>query len=211
MSVDTGIIVLGSQRERHGLLPEDTDTKIAACIAFKAAAALTGAKIVGLVNSATEHDYLNHGTHHMVSTVLEDLSVILKNSVERLGITRFIIVNGHGGNKLLIPHISKLESTLDVKIFFNNSIIDLEGAHAASGECSIAVAAGICSKESLVGQDDFKQYPEVGFIGLKKAHVNESIKKLAEQTKIEGIKIDVKLGKKLLKKAVNSVVHDIQN
>ncbi|RMF91531.1 MAG: 2-amino-5-formylamino-6-ribosylaminopyrimidin-4(3H)-one 5'-monophosphate deformylase [Methanobacteriota archaeon] len=205
----SGLIVLGSQEERHGLLPEDTDTKLAAYVALKAAAA-TDAKLLGIVNTATDHGYLKHGRHVHAALVLEDLKRIIVNTVERLGIKGFVIVNGHGGNRLITEHLPALEKLLGVKILFNNAVVEVEGAHAATGECSMAAAAGFCDPSIAEGQKDFERFPEVGFIGLREAHVNKRIKELAEKTKKEGVKIDLELGKRLLEQAAESVVGDIR-
>ena len=206
---DVGIVILGSQDERHGLLPKDTDTKIATYVAFKAAS-LTGAKLVGIVNSAAEHEYIRHGRHHTPAIVLLDIKRIIENSRERLGIKKFIIVNGHGGNKLVLKHLPEIEGALAVDIAFNNKLIELEGAHAATEECSMAVAAGLVSPKGLRGQGDFERFPEVGFVGMKEAHVDKVLKRLALKTEKEGVKVDVNLGLKLLEKAVSSLVDSIK-
>jgi 2-amino-5-formylamino-6-ribosylaminopyrimidin-4(3H)-one 5'-monophosphate deformylase len=207
---DVGLIVLGSQEEIHGLLPVDTDTKIAAYVAFKASV-ITEAKLVGIVNSATEYEYLKHGKHVHVAVAVNDLKGIIENAVERLGIKRFVIVNGHGGNMLIVEHLHSLEKMLGVKIVFNNRIVELEGGHAATEECSMAAAIGAIDDSILKGQNDFTRFPEVGFVGLKEAHVNKSIKDLAEKTKNEGVRIELDLGKKLLEQAVEDIVATITN
>lgn len=206
---DIGLIVLGSQEERHGLLPEDTDTKIASYVAFKSAG-LTGARLVGIVNSATEHEYLKHGRHVHVAVVLNDLKGIIENARERLGIKCFAIVNGHGGNKAIIEHLPALERMLGVKILFSNKVVELEGAHAATGECSMAVAAGIADAAALEEQGDFERFPEVGFIGIKEAHVNQKIKETAKKTAKEGVVVDMELGSELLQRAIEDVVSTIK-
>lgn len=207
---DVGIVILGSQEERHGLLPTDTDTKLAAYVAFKAAAT-TGAKLVGTVNSAAEYNYIKHGRHVSPAIVLHDLQYILENAIERLGIKRFVIVNGHGGNKLIAEHLPKLAEQLEAKIIINSAIVKLEGAHAASGECSMAVAAGLVKALDLKNQNDFERFPEVGFVGMLGAHVNPKIKELAEKTAKEGIIVDVEIGKRLLSEAIDDVVKTIKN
>ncbi len=207
---DVGVIVIGSQKEKHGLLPEDTDTKIALYVAFKAAA-LTGAKFVGVINTASEHPYVKHGVHHSIPAVLHDLKSIVEGTAERLGIRRFVLVNGHGGNKLILEHIKDLEKALGVRITFDNSIVELEGAHAASEECSIAAAIGIATPEALKGQGDFKMHPEVGFVGLKEAHINKKIKALAKETEQKGVTVDVELGRLLVEKIIQKVSVTITN
>lgn len=202
---DVGIVVLGSQEERHGLLPADTDTKLAAHVAFKAAAQ-TGAKLVGIVNSAAEYDYIKHGRHFSIPVVVHDLKCVVETAIERLGIEKFVVVNGHGGNTLIAGHLPKLAEQLDVKIAFNNAIARFEGAHAGSGECSMAVAADVVGIANLAGQDNFEKYPEVGFVAMREAHVNPKIKKLAEKTADEGVQVDIELGRRLLKKAIDDVI-----
>lgn len=208
MSGKVGLIVLGSQEERHGLLPEDIDTKLAAHVALKAAA-LTGAKLVGIINSATEHEYIKHGRHTHKVVVIQDLASIVENAIERLGISRFVIVNGHGGNKPIVNYLPEIEKNLEAKIKFNSKVIEFEGAHAASGECSMAAAAELADPKDLAGQDDFERFPEVGFVGMKEAHVNEKLRELACETEKGGVIIDVSLGQQLLEKAVDDVVNTI--
>jgi 2-amino-5-formylamino-6-ribosylaminopyrimidin-4(3H)-one 5'-monophosphate deformylase len=207
---EVGLIILGSQKERHGLLPEDTDTKLAAYTALRVSAQ-TGAKLVGIVNTATEYDYIKHGEHHHPAMVLADLKMIVQNTIERLKIAKFVIINGHGGNKRIEQHIQELEHVLGVKIAFNNHIIDLEGAHAANEECSMAAAAGIVYIDELKAQGDFERFPEVGFVGLLEAHRNPKIKKLAERTEKEGIQVSKRLGAQLLNRAVDDIVKTVQN
>jgi 2-amino-5-formylamino-6-ribosylaminopyrimidin-4(3H)-one 5'-monophosphate deformylase len=207
---DVGVIILGSQEERHGLLPTDSDTKLAAYVAFYGAAK-TGSKLVGTVNSAAEYDYIKHGRHFPAVAVLHDLKSIIENAWERLGITKFVVVNGHGGNKLIAEHLPQLAEQLDVIIAFNNVVVKLQGAHAASGECSMAVATGVVEESDLKGQDDFARFPEVGFVGMKHAHVNLKIKELAEETVKTGVIVDVALGIQLLNQAIGDVVKTINN
>lgn len=203
-----GVIVLGSQEEKHGLLPVDTDTKLAVYVSLKAASK-TGAKLVGIINSASEFECIKHGLHHHPSIVVNDLKAIMENVVERLGIKKFVIVNGHGGNTLIFKHVPQLEKMLNVRIFINNKIVELEEAHAATNECSMAVAADLIDSIQLEGQDNFKKYPEVGFIGMTVAHTNPRIKELAYKTMEEGVIVDIEHGKTLLNKAINDVVDTI--
>ncbi len=209
-SPEVGLIVLGSQDERHGLLPTDTDTKLALHVAF-VASKKTGARIVGVMNSAAEHDYLEHGRHQPVAAVLTDLKRIIENAKDRLGIERFILVNGHGGNKLLKKHLPELEKTLDVRISFNNSLIEVEGGHAATEECSMAAASGLAEKSILKNQGDFKRYPEVGFVGMTRSHQNKRIKEMSQKIRREGVYVDVDLGRRLLDKAVSGLVEEINS
>jgi 2-amino-5-formylamino-6-ribosylaminopyrimidin-4(3H)-one 5'-monophosphate deformylase len=207
---DVGVIILGSQEERHGLLPTDTDTKLAAYVSFHAAAH-TKAKLVGIINSAVEYSYIKHGRHFPAVTVIHDLKSIIENALDRPNITKFVVVNGHGGNKLIAEYLPNLAEELGVKIVFNKSIVKVQGAHAASGECSMAVVAGLAKASDLKGQDDFDRFPEVGFVGMKQTHVNLTIKDLAEKTIETGVSVDIELGKHLLKKAIDDVVKTIKS
>jgi 2-amino-5-formylamino-6-ribosylaminopyrimidin-4(3H)-one 5'-monophosphate deformylase len=203
-----GVIVHGSQEEKHGLLPVDTDTKLAAYVSLKAASK-TGAILVGIINSASEFEYIKHGLHHHPSIVINDLKAIIENAVERLDIKNFVIVNGHGGNKLIFKHIPQLENILNVRIVINNKIVELEGAHAATNECSMAVAADLIESIELEGQDNLEKFPEVGFVGITDAHTNPRIKENAKKTVEDGVKVDIEYGKTLLNKVINDVVDTI--
>jgi 2-amino-5-formylamino-6-ribosylaminopyrimidin-4(3H)-one 5'-monophosphate deformylase len=205
-----GVIILGSQDEKHGLLPKDIDTKLAAYVALNAGS-MTDAKLVGIVNSAAEFEYIRHGRHHHMGVVLYDLRCVIENAVQRLKITNFVVVNGHGGNKQIVKHFPGLEKSLDVRILFNNKILELEGAHGGKQECSMASAAGLADSSKLDGQDDFKRFPEIGFVGMSEAHQNQKIKILAEKTLKEGVSVDLELGKLLLDKAIESVVAQIKS
>jgi len=204
----TGLVILGSQDERHGRLPRDIDTKLAAHVALKASAR-TGARLVGIVNKACEQKQLNHGRHFQPEEVLKELEEILWNAREALGIQAYVIVNGHGGNKLIETSLPELERRLEVRIILNSSIVELEGAHAGSGECSMAVAAGLAQEEELRDQGDFERYPEVGFVGMEKL-CSKTLTLLAEKTRREGVRINVEDGERLIELAVQKVVADIQ-
>ncbi len=206
---EIGVIALGSHLENHGIaLPIDTDIKIAAFLALKACIE-TGAHIIGVANLACEKSYIKHGIHFSKSELLEEIKEIV-NRAKRIGIKKVLIVNAHGGNKEIEKDIEKLSEELDVKIKMNSKIVELEGAHAGTGELSVGYIIGIACR-NLREHSNFEKYPEVGFVGIKSAWKNEKIKKLAEKTKKEGIRIDEELGKRILDEALKSIINDIKD
>jgi len=139
-----GIIALGSHRENHGsALPIDTDSKIAANVALRVATDC-GATYLGIFYAATEYSYVQHG-HHLKKDDLIYNQIIpqLNNARQMLDLESVIIVNGHGGNNLIIDEIENIEEKTSLHIIFNNSIIENEGPHACTGELSMGKVLGI--------------------------------------------------------------------
>lgn len=208
-----GIIALGSHRENHGTsLPIDTDSKIASYVALSAAIE-TGASFLGIFYAATEYDYIKHGKHlkkdELISHHIIPQLITAKNSLK---LESIIIVNGHGGNNLLLDSISRIEEETGLKILFNNSIIEDEGPHACTGELSMGAFIGITDENKIREHGDFKQNPEVGMVGLTLARENEPIiNSEAEYIEENGFEIDYDYGKKLLDNAKKSVIQDVKH
>lgn len=209
---EIGLIALGSHRENHGTaLPIDTDSKIAANVTLNAATK-TGATFLGIFYGATEYDYVKHG-HHMKKDELINTQIIpqLINAREALGIKKVVIVNGHGGNNLIIDEIDYISKKTGLKIIFNNSIIENEGPHACTGELSMGKILGILDENRLHEHGNFEKNPEVGMVGLKLAREKEPIiNKEAKMIEKEGFCVDKSVGEKLLKNAEKRVIEDIQ-
>ncbi len=209
---EIGVIALGSHLENHGVaLPIDTDIKIATYLALRACIE-TGAHIIGIANLACEKSYIKHGVHFSKEELLKEIKEIISRA-KRIGIKKVVIVNAHGGNREIESDLKKLEKELDVKIKMNSKIVELEGAHAGTGELSVGYVIGIaCRNEKNIKEhSNFEKYPEVGFVGLKEAWRNKKIKKLAERTLKNGIKIDEDFGRKIIDEALRSIIKDIKN
>lgn len=208
-----GIIALGSHRENHGAaLPIDTDSKIAANVALNVATK-TGATFLGIFYGATEYDYVRHG-HHLKKDDLINNQIIpqLTNIKEQLDIETVIIVNGHGGNNLIINDIEAIAKKTNLKIIYSNSIIENEGPHACTGELSMGEILGITDKKRLQEHGNFKKHPEVGMVGLTFARENEPvIDHEAEMIEKEGFEISEELGKKLLENAQKEIINKIES
>lgn len=207
-----GVIALGSHRENHGsALPIDTDSKIASNVAIKAATT-TGATYLGIFYAATEYDYVKHGIHVNKNRLIhEQIIPQLINAKEMLNITMVVIVNGHGGNNLIINDLEEIEEKTGLKIIFNNSIIKNEGPHACTGELSMGKVLGILDEEKVTEHEDYNLNPEVGMVGLTLARKkNEIINQEAESIEKNGFEINEKFGKKLLEDAHKSVIEDIE-
>ncbi|MEE3323943.1 MAG: 2-amino-5-formylamino-6-ribosylaminopyrimidin-4(3H)-one 5'-monophosphate deformylase [Methanosphaera sp.] len=208
-----GIIALGSHRENHGTaLPIDTDSKIAANVALNVATK-TGATFLGIFYGATEYDFVKHGIHLKKDDLINNQIIPqLINAKELLGISKVIIVNGHGGNNLIINEINKISEKTGLKIIFNNSIIEKEGPHACTGELSMGKVLGFLDESRIKEHGNFIKNPEVGMVGLKLARENEPIIDLeAKFIEENGFKIDEKFGKQLLDNAEKKIINDIKS
>lgn len=208
-----GIIALGSHRENHGTaLPIDTDSKIAANVALNVATK-TGATFLGIFYGATEYDFVKHGIHLKKDDLINNQIIPqLINAKELLGISKVIIVNGHGGNNLIINEINKISEKTGLKIIFNNSIIEKEGPHACTGELSMGKVLGFLDESRIKEHGNFIKNPEVGMVGLKLARENEPIIDLeAKFIEENGFKIDEEFGKQLLDNAEKKIINDIKS
>ncbi len=208
-----GIIALGSHRENHGsALPIDTDSKIAANVALNVATR-TGATFLGIFYGATEYDFVKHGIHLKKNDLINNQIIPqLINAKELLDITKVIIVNGHGGNNLIIDEIENISNKTGLKIIFNNSIIEKEGPHACTGELSMGKVLGIVDESKINDHGNFKKNPEVGMVGLKLARENEPIiDREAQLIEENGFEIDEKFGRQLIEYAENSIIKDIES
>lgn len=208
-----GIIALGSHRENHGTaLPIDTDSKIAANVALNVATK-TGATFLGIFYGATEYDFVKHGIHLKKDDLINNQIIPqLINAKELLGISKVIIVNGHGGNNRIINEINKISEKTGLKIIFNNSIIEKEGPHACTGELSMGKVLGFLDESRIKEHGNFIKNPEVGMVGLKLARENEPI--IDQEAKFieeNGFKIDEEFGKQLLDNAEKKIINDIKS
>lgn len=209
---EIGLIALGSHRENHGsALPIDTDSKIAANVTLNVATK-TGATFLGIFHAATEYDYVQHGIHLKKDDLIESQIIPqLINARDMLGIKKVIIVNGHGGNNLILDEIDKISKKTGLEIIFNNSIIENEGPHACTGELSMGKILGILDETRLDEHGNFEENPEVGMVGLKLAREkNPIINREAENIEKEGFKVDETFGQELLDNAERSIIEDIK-
>jgi len=207
-----GLLALGSHLENHGaVLPIDTDAKIATYLAFEASL-ITGAKFLGVLYAATEYDYVKHGIHISNQELVEKrLIPTLKAARDNLQIEAVVLVNAHGGNVSIIDYLQDIEKELELRIVFNNKIVEIEGPHAGTGEISIGAKLGITDSSRLEQHCKFENYPEVGMIGLKEArNANEGIDNGACKLQKEGVSLDESLGDYLLKTAITDVINDVK-
>ena len=207
-----GIIALGSYLENHGAaLPIDTDSKIAANVALNVATK-TGAVYLGIFYGATEYDYVKHGIHLSCDDLINnEIIPQLKHIKNSLNLEYVIIVNGHGGNNLIMDSIDRISENIGMNVIFNNSIIENEGPHATTGELSMGAALGIIDIERLKEHENYTLHPEVAMIGLTDARENnEIINQEAETIKKEGFSVDVEYGHKLLSDAQDAIIAQIK-
>jgi 2-amino-5-formylamino-6-ribosylaminopyrimidin-4(3H)-one 5'-monophosphate deformylase len=207
---EIGIMALGSHEERHGAaLPLDTDVKFATYVAQEAAKK-TGAKSIGVLYSSYELEGIETGIHQPMNVVLDELSAALRNAKRALGIKAVVLVNGHGGNEPLRERLPALEAELGLRIVFNNTIVDLEGPHAATGELSMGLAIGITDPSRMSKHVNFAEHPEVGFIGLEEARkLYPWAEMQAQEVSKFGLRMNRYLGKKLLDCTIVDVINDV--
>lgn len=211
MNPKVGVLALGSHEERHGAaLPPDTDAKLASHVALEAAKR-TGAKFLGVLHSSYELPDVDTGRHQTLEQLLDELRARLLSAKQVLGIYAVVLVNGHGGNEPLRGRLQALERDLDVRVAFNNAIVELEGPHAATGELSMGAAIGICDSSRLAEHLDFGGHPEVGFVGLEGARRRYAwAERHAQEVSGQGVRVDKSLGVELVERAVSDVVDDIR-
>ncbi|MGO9386743.1 MAG: 2-amino-5-formylamino-6-ribosylaminopyrimidin-4(3H)-one 5'-monophosphate deformylase [Methanobacterium sp.] len=206
-----GVLALGSHLENHGAaLPIDTDSKIASHLALQAALK-TGAKYLGILYTATEYDYVQHGTHVTIKILVENnLKPTLQNAQKYLEIEKIVLVNAHGGNYPVKNYLKQLGRELNLEIVFNNKIVEIEGAHAGTGELSIGAMLGIVDADRLNEHCNFEEYPEVGMVGLKEAReASEGINRDAQEMESTGACVDLEQGEYLLEIAIEDIIGDI--
>lgn len=210
---EIGILAVGSHLENHGAaLPIDTDSKIAAHLALQASL-ISGAKFLGILYAGTEYNYIKHGIHMDAEELAKNqLLPTLRSAKKCLDIKKVVLVNGHGGNIPLLDYIETIEKELELKIVFNNKIVEIEGPHGGTGELSIGKILKIIDESKLGEQCNFKKYPEVGMVGFKEARrIDEGINEGAKTVEDEGVCIDIELGKSLINTALTDILQDIKD
>ena len=206
-----GVMALGSRGERHGAaLPPDTDAKLASHVTQEAAKR-AGAKFICVLSSSYELPGIETGKHQPLEKVVEELRTALQDAKSLSGVAAAVLVNGHGGNNPLREKLRALESELGMRLVFNNTLIDLEGPHAATGELSMGAAIGITDESKLAEHADFKRHPEVGFVGLRRARKRyDWAERQAREVEKLGVRVDKFLGERLLECAIIDVMNDIR-
>lgn len=209
---EIGVLAVGSHLENHGTaLPIDTDSKIASYVALQAAL-MSGAKFLGILYPATEYHFINHGNHIPAKKLaLNHLLPALHSAKKCLDIKKVVLVNGHGGNVLILDYINEVEKKLEITLIFNNKIVEIEGAHAGTGELSMGSILKIADQSNLKSHCDLTNNPEVGMVGFKEAReIDKGINEGALSVENEGVCIDIELGNELLETAIKDVIKDIE-
>lgn len=165
---------------------------------------------MGVVRASYELPHIDTGRHQTLEELLGEVREKLAEA-KKAGVRGVVLVNAHGGNDVLREHIDGLERETGIRLVFNNSTVELEGPHAASGELSMAAVIGIADRSRLGEHVDFDRYPEVGFVGLKEARRHYPwAEEHAREVEVEGVRIDEFLGEKLLACAVADVTNDVR-
>lgn len=207
-----GIIALGSHLENHGIcLPIDTDAKIASYIALEASV-ITGAKFLGVIYSAGEFEYIDHGKHNSYEEVSEEIYNKLAHAKKILDISDVIIVNAHGGNTPIKTFLPVISDELDMNIVFNNYIVENEGPHGGTGEVSIGSIIGITDETCVHEQSNLDKYGEIGLFKFEEARkIDEGIDEGALSVERDGVTLDTEIGLKLLHESVDAIVKDVND
>ncbi len=145
-----------------------------------------------------------------METVVEELTTALLNAHRMLGIKAAVLVNGHGGNIPLREKIPDLEKKVGIRVVLNNTLVEIEGPHAATGELSMGATMNIVNLSKLTEHSDFTQYPEVGFVGMTEVRrkYDWADKRANEVTRL-GIRTSHYLGEKLLECAIVDTINNI--
>lgn len=207
-----GILAIGSHLENHGAaLPIDTDAKIAAYIGLQASL-ITGATFLGVLYAATEYPYIDHGVHLKPGDLVEkQLIPTLMSAKKCLDLDSVVLVNGHGGNLPVKDCLDNVQEKSDLKIVFNNKIVEIEGPHAGTGEISIAALLGFLDVSKLDEHCKYDKFPEVGMVGLKEAReMDEGIDRGAMEVEELGVCVDMNLGESMLETAIVDVIRDVK-
>lgn len=207
---EVGILALGSYEERHGAaLPPDTDARLASHVSIEASKR-TGARFLGVLRSSYELPGIDTGHHQSLDQLLDELREKLIDSKRSQGILAVVLVNGHGGNEPLREYIGRLEKDLGIRLIFNNTLVDIEGPHAATGELSAGAAIGIVDLSKIHEHSDFERFPEVGFVGMKEVRERyDWAERSAREVERDGIRVDKSLGEKILWRAITDVIDDV--
>ena len=135
----------------------------------------------------------------------------LKSAKKCLDLDWVVLVNGHGGNNPVKEFIKTIQEKSELKIVFNNKIVEIEGPHAGTGEISIAALLGFLDSSKLDEHCEFDKYPEVGMVGLEEARkIDSGIDKGAREVENLGVCVDMNLGESMLETAIVDVIHDIE-
>lgn len=208
---EVGILALGSLEERHGAaLPPDTDARLASHVALEASKR-TGVEFLGVLRSSYEFPGISTGHHQSLEEVVGELRRRLEDAKRSKSIRAAVLVNAHGGNEPLREYMRELEGELGMRLIFNNTLIELEGPHAATGELSAGAVIGITDLSKIAEHADFKRFPEVGFVGMREVRERyDWAERGAREVERDGIRVDESLGEKLIERAVADVVGDVR-
>lgn len=205
-----GILAMGSHREKHGAaLPQDTDAKIAEYIAEQTGEE-TDTPFLGTLDSAYEYPEIDTGDHQKIDEVIAELKTELQKAKEN-GFEWIVIVNAHGGNLELEKHLDEIREEVGIGLRMDSKICQIEGPHAGTGEVSIGAVIGITDESKIKEHNNLDNHPEIGFWKFEEARekyswAEEHAKKVIE----EGVEIDRTLGRKLLRKAIDSAVRNVR-
>lgn len=165
----------------------------------------TGAKFLGVVIPSTEYSYVKHGIHDSIEDVITYIKYLVENG-RKIGINKFLIINCHGGNTIILDELSKLNS--------KDCFIKMESVcltHASTEEVSLGYAVGILSEDNMKTHDP-KIYEEIGMVGLKEAREkNEAIDLEAKSVEKNGVFLDKTHGKSLLNDLITNYVEIVRN
>ncbi|GAA3747785.1 creatininase family protein [Salinactinospora qingdaonensis] len=129
---DVALLPVGSLEQHGPFLPLETDTVIACTIAQRLAAAHPVRRLPPVTISCSHEHAAWPGTVSVSARTLHAVVADIAASLRRSGVTRLVLVNGHGGNYVLGNVVQ--ETTQDgphMALF--PTLEDWESAHTAAG------------------------------------------------------------------------------
>nr|MDO8134661.1 creatininase family protein [Candidatus Njordarchaeum guaymaensis] len=224
---------IGNDYEAHGpALPKEIDSRVAKELAIRVANA-SGASYCAHIPFSTDMtgDLAKYWSPRYIpfdefaSKTLEFLRFYMKQLAYKP--RKVVILNGHGGNTLLITMIGKYSEALgvDVDVFIPEEVripVDYQGEHAYVIEHSVAAYLGLLDKKRLdelnqVANKDpleaLRRWPSVAGLGgfiefggekfsVLRSMLTECLEHFKKKRKIQA---DVKLGEKIFTSMVKTI------
>jgi creatinine amidohydrolase len=132
------VLPVGSFEQHGPHLPLVTDTLIAAAVADGISRRYQALQLPPVTFSCSHEHSEFAGTVSLSATTLSAIVTDIARSLERQGIRRLLIVNGHGGNYVLANLVQQAASDGDVRIGLFPSREDWNEAREAAGMTSTA-------------------------------------------------------------------------
>lgn len=128
---DVAVLPIGSFEQHGGQLPPSTDTAVA-CLIAQAVGEAYSPFVLPLVTISCSHEHAEFaGTVSINATTLTAIISDVRASLEAQGITKLIIVSGHGGNYVL-SNIAQQANTAGPRVVMFPTGADWDNARRAA-------------------------------------------------------------------------------